>query len=85
MFVAVDCTGGGTAAKLAVTVVLEFIVTVPALAPPVAPVQLLNEYPLFAFAVKFTTVPATYCVPQFAAVFTVTLPLPLGLTAVVRV
>ncbi len=77
--------GGGMREKFAVTVVFPFIVTDPAVVLPLAPLQLLNAYPLCGLAVRLTLVPCLYCAPQFAAVFTVTLPVPLGFTLVVRV
>jgi len=78
--------GGG--AKFAVTFLSAFIVMVAGLTNPLAsPLQLLKAYPLLAFAVNVTTVPAVYCVPalQFGAGLAFTFPLPLGFTPFVNV
>ena len=71
--------------KLAVTVLLPFIVMVAGLVLPLrSPLQELKLYPALgvAVAVKVTIVPALYVPP---AGFRVTIPAPEGLTEVVRV
>lgn len=75
---------GATATKFAITLLFVLIVTVVGFALPLAsPLQLLNVYPLLAFAVKLTVVPAVYRPPlQLEGVLTVTPPVPRGLTAV---
>ena len=64
-----------------------FMVAVVGLTEPVTdPLQLEKEYPLAGVAVKVTTVPEVYLPPvQLEAGLTPTLPLPLGLTEVVKV
>ena len=64
-----------------------FIVRVVGLVEPVSePLQLEKLYPLVGVAVRVTTVPEVYFPPaQLDAGLTPTLPLPLGLTEVVRV
>ena len=66
---------------------LPFMVSVVGLVEPVtAPLQLEKLYPLVGVAVRVTTVPEVYFPPaQLDAGLTPTLPLPLGLTEVVRV
>lgn len=71
--------------KLAITVVSAFIVTDTVFFLPEAPpLQFTKENPLFAVAVNFTTVPEVNPPVQFVGVSIIMVPLPAGLTFVVR-
>ena len=64
--------------KVAVTVLLEFMVIVVGLVDPLkSPLQLENNHPESGVAVSVTTVPASYVPPGG---FNVTVPLPTVLT-----
>lgn len=79
-------TLAAAAVKLAVRFVLPVMVNkIGLLVPLAAPLQLANAYPVLGLAVKVTLVPWLYWLPQFGPGEAVTVPLPVGETAVVTV